>query len=101
MNEHGQIKVEDFCHTYGASGVVHSIQVQAKDLQGLVVDIGEFIVKAWGHDLVDGVVEWIRHIPPTRQAVSYELSSLRLSGDRYGGDECYETMSTVTVEGGS
>lgn len=91
MEERGREKVEEFC-VRDADGA-HAVSVWAKGGDGLVLDAAEFRLSDWGPEIADGVLEWISGCPAT----SYELRAMRLTGERCGGDECYETTATAEV----
>ena len=97
MRELEEIRILDFC-TFRPRGT-HSMQVLVRDADGIIKDIGEFIVGHWdsppGRGLADGVLEWVQERP----AAGYVLKALRATGEYCGPDEVYELLSELEVRG--
>ena len=95
MDEHGRTKVEDFC--IRDAGGAHAVQVMFKSGQ-TVRDIGEFRFEEWGDGLTDGVLGWIDGQSVTDvESPIFELRALRLTGERCGGDDVWETIVQTEV----
>ena len=91
MDHHGRERVEEFC-VRDADGA-HTVSVWARGPDGLVVDAADFEFRDWGPGMPDGIAEWISERP----AASYELRAMRLTGERCGGDDCYDLVVTAEV----
>jgi len=86
--------VVDFCTAHPGA---EAVQVAA--LEGdLVRDIAEFRLADWGPDRPDGVLEWLETAPAGDRLT---LTALRRTGERCGGDDCWEQLGVMELRGGT
>lgn len=85
-------RITAFCD--GLSPRADSVQVMAYGMDGLVTDIAEYRLDEWdAADVAGALAEWVAERP----AASYELTSLRMTGERVGPDECWESLAVARI----